>query len=82
MKLELVSNNIKEIDSLVKVLKDLVELDLSENKYLVSLPEELCECSSLAKLKLRECKSLRTLPEKIGELQKLQVFELEGCEEL
>lgn len=56
--------------SFFKYMNALLVLDISYNKYLVSLPDSLSNLKSLTSLILRECVSLKNVPP-LGDLQAL-----------
>lgn len=55
----------------ILLLTDLIELNLSMNKNLKSIPNEICKLQKLRKLSLAYC-NLSTLPDSIVRLKKLK----------
>jgi len=60
----------------------LIELNLSRCTRLTTLPDEICELTTLKLLDLKNCSSLAALPDAIGELGSLTTLSLFGCSSL
>ncbi|XP_042501329.1 disease resistance protein RPV1-like [Macadamia integrifolia] len=56
----------------------LERLDLSECRYLLELPDSICQMPSLKSLVLWNCESLNKLPTSIGDLKHLVEFSVSG----
>lgn len=63
-------------------LVNLEHLDLSNNKFLLELPETINRLKGLRILDLSGCFRLRSLPESIGDLKELRNLVLSGCPQL
>ncbi|KAL6842084.1 hypothetical protein ACP4OV_028063 [Aristida adscensionis] len=67
------------VDRCIRELVKLEHLDLSQNKFLVQLPESIGNLKELRSLDLSGCFRLDRLPESIGELKQLCKLNLSGC---
>ena len=70
--LDLNSTAIEELSSSIGHLKALEYLSLANCKDLVSLPESLCNLTSLKILEARGCSKLENFPKDLGQLQCLE----------
>ncbi|KAJ8762005.1 hypothetical protein K2173_006607 [Erythroxylum novogranatense] len=74
--------DIKEVPSSINRLVHLRLLDLSGNKNLEKLPENLCDCYNLQALILKWCRKLVKLPKMIEKLINLMYLDIEGSYEI
>ncbi|KAJ9707494.1 hypothetical protein PVL29_002497 [Vitis rotundifolia] len=74
--LDLNSTAIEELSSTIEHLKALEYLSLAYCKSLVSLPDSLCNLTSLKILEVRGCSKLEKLPNDLGQLQCLEKLSL------
>jgi hypothetical protein len=63
-------------------LERLTELNLEDCSGIVSLPDEVGDCSNLTVLNAARCWKLATLPNRLCDLPKLNRLDMSGCEGL
>ncbi|XP_047339588.1 putative disease resistance protein RGA4 [Impatiens glandulifera] len=66
----------------VGCLKHLRYLDISENIWIRTLPDSICDLLNLQTLKLNKCYRLKSLPRNTKDLISLRHLYLEGCDRL
>uniref|UniRef100_A0A453HKW9 Disease resistance protein RGA3 n=1 Tax=Aegilops tauschii subsp. strangulata TaxID=200361 RepID=A0A453HKW9_AEGTS len=66
----------------ISTLSNLEHLDLSENIYLVSIPECVGSLRKLHTLDLSGCDELARLPDSMVEMDSLKILNVKGCHEL
>ncbi|KAF3450287.1 hypothetical protein FNV43_RR06367 [Rhamnella rubrinervis] len=67
---------------LIRQLRHLRYLDLSDNSRLEELPDEVCDLCNLQTLRLSLCFDLKRLPEGMGRLVNLRHLYISGCRRL
>ncbi|KAJ7951606.1 NBS-LRR disease resistance protein [Quillaja saponaria] len=69
-------------DHISEALPNLVEMNVDYCNDVVSLPEGLCDITSLKKLSITNCHKLSSLPGHIRKLKNLEVLRLNSCTDL
>lgn len=70
--------NVSELPVLIGCLSKLVELDLSYNNNLETLPDTICNLRTLEVLSINDCKGLKALPIEFGSIETLKNLNAEG----